>query len=242
MRLFSLIARMAPGDPKRIRLRDGVIEDHMPYARHVAVRYAAHQSQIDDLAQVAYLRLLKAADNFDPEYGTAFLGYATVMIIGEIKRYFRDLTWDVHVPRRTQELSVALRRTTETLTHRLGRSPTVAELAGELDASEEEVIEALGAGEAYRVASLDKPMRPDEEGTTLAATIGEPDAGYDAVVDRESLKPLLAGLKERDKRILMMRYFHGMTQGQIAVEIGVSQMQVSRILTRILRDLRTAVG
>ena len=242
MRIFQRMRKLAENDPERARLRDEVIEDHMPYARHIAARYAGRSDLVEDFVQVAYLGLVKATDNFDPEYGTGFLGYATPMIIGEIKRYFRDATWDVHVPRRMQELSGALRKATETLTHDLGRSPTVAELAEKLSATPEEIADALDAAEAYTTASLDRPMGDEDDGAPLTAVIGEEDPRFDAVVDREALKPLLAKLGERDKRILMMRFFRGMTQSEIADQLGVSQMQVSRLLTRILGELRAGMG
>jgi len=242
MRVFHLMKQLAPDDPERARLRDSVIEDHMPYARHIASRYAGRGEAVDDFVQVAYVGLVKAADNFDPDYGTAFLGYATPMIIGEIKRYFRDATWDVHVPRRMQELSGALRKATETLTHDLSRSPTMVELAERLNATPEEITEAMDAAEAYTTASLDRPVQSDAESAPLAEFLGGEDPRFDAVVDREVLKPLLAQLDERDKRILMMRFFRGMSQSDIGEQLGVSQMQVSRLLARILEQLRVGFG
>ena len=239
MRIFRRMRTLPPGDPVRERLRAEVIEDHMAYARRIAARYGGHGEVVEDFVQVAYLGLVKAVDNFDPEHGTGFLGYATPMIMGEIKRYFRDATWDVHVPRRMQELSSALRKVTEALTQELGRSPSVAELADRVKATPEEVIEAMDAASAYTTASLDRPVRVDAaEGASLAEFVGGEDPRFEAVVNREVLKPLLAKLGERDKRILMMRFFRGMTQSQIGEELHVSQMQVSRLLTRILEDLR----
>lgn len=239
MRVFQRMRKLPPGDPERERLRAEVIEDHMAYARRIAARYGGHGEVVEDFVQVAYLGLVKAVDNFDPEHGTGFLGYATPMIMGEIKRYFRDATWDVHVPRRMQELSSALRKVTEALTQELGRSPSVAELAERVKATPEEVIEAMDAASAYTTASLDRPVRVDAaEGASLAEFVGGEDPRFEAVVNREVLKPLLAKLGERDKRILMMRFFRGMTQSQIGEELHVSQMQVSRLLTRILEDLR----
>jgi RNA polymerase sigma-B factor len=242
MRVFERIRQLPAGDPERARLRDAVIEDHMPYARHIATRYGGHGASVEDFVQVAYVGLVKAVDNFDPEYGTGFLGYATPMMLGEIKRYFRDATWDVHVPRRMQELTGAIRKVTEALTHDLGRSPTVAELAVRLKADPEEVTEALEAAEAYTTASLDRPVNTDAGSAPLAEFLGGDDQRLEAVVDREALKPLLAGLGDRDKRILMMRFFRGMTQSEIGEELGVSQMQVSRLLTRILEELRAGLG
>lgn len=241
MRILTRMNRLPVGDPERERLRNEVIEDHMPYARHIASRYGGRGQVVEDFVQVAYLGLVKAVDNFDPEYGTGFLGYATPMIIGEIRRYFRDATWDVHVPRRMQELTTALRSATERLTRELGRSPSVAEVAEALGVDPEEIAEALDAAEAYTAASLDRPVGGAPEGATLGELMGGDDVRLDAVVDRESLKPLLAKLDPRDKQILMMRFFRGMTQSQIGDELGVSQMQVSRLLTRILSELRAGL-
>ena len=242
MRLFHRMKELDPDDPERERIREEIIRDHMPYARHIATRYGGRGEIVEDFVQVAYLGLVKAADNFDPDHGTGFLGYATPMILGEIKRYFRDATWDVHVPRRMQELSSALRKTTEQLTHDLGRSPTVAELAEKLKADPEEITEALDATEAYTTASLDRPVKTEASGATLTDFLGDDDPRFEAVVNREVLKPLLARLGERDKRILLMRFFRGMTQSEIGEQLGVSQMQVSRLLTRILEELRAGFG
>jgi RNA polymerase sigma-B factor len=241
MRILTRMNRLPAGDPERERLRGEVIADHMPYARHIATRYGGRGQVGEDFIQVAYLGLVKAVDNFDPDYGTGFLGYATPMIIGEIRRYFRDATWDVHVPRRMQELTTALRRATEQLTGELGRSPSVAELAEVLNVDPEEIADALDAAEAYTAASLDRPAGNEPDGATVGELVGAEDIRFDAVVNRESLKPLLAKLDERDKRILMMRFFRGMTQAQIGDQLGVSQMQVSRLLTRILSELRAGL-
>jgi RNA polymerase sigma-B factor len=247
MRVLRRMAALPEGDPERARLRAEVIEDHMPYARHIAQRYGGHGGGAsgasgEDFEQVAYLGLVKAVDNFDPEHGTGFLGYATPMIIGEIKRYFRDATWGVHVPRRMQELSGALRKATDALTHELGREPTIAELAEHLGAEPEEIVEAIDAAGAYTTASLDHPVNTEEQGASLLDFMGEQDERFEAVIDRQVLTGLLAELGERDKRILLMRFFRGMTQAEIGAELGVSQMQISRLLNRILRDLRAGFG
>jgi RNA polymerase sigma-B factor len=239
MKVLRYMSTLAPDDPERIRLRDEVVEDHMPYARHLAHRYARSGVSEDDFRQVAYLGLVKAVDNFDPGYGTGFLGYATPMIVGEIKRHFRDTTWSVHVPRRMQELSGSLRKAVETMTSELGREPTVPELAERLEATEEEIIQAIEASEAYTTASLDHPVGDDSDGAPLGELLGDRDPAFDLMIDRQVLKGLVAKLGERDKRILLMRYFRGMTQSEIGEELGVSQMQVSRLLTRILGELRT---
>ena len=242
MRVLRRMAELPADDPERARLRAEVIEDHMPYARHIAQRYGGHGASTEDFEQVGYLGLVKAVDNFDPQYGTGFLGYATPMIIGEIKRYFRDATWGVHVPRRMQELTGALRKATDALTHDLGREPTIAELAERLGAEPEEIVEAIDAAGAYTTASLDHPVNTEEQGASLLEFMGEEDSRFDAVIDRQVLTALLAKLGERDKRILLMRYFRGMTQAEIGVELGVSQMQISRLLSRILRELRDGFG
>lgn len=249
MRVLCRMSELPEDDPERARLRAEVIEDHMPYARHIAQRYGGHGSHGgasgatgEDFEQVAYLGLVKAVDNFDPEYGTGFLGYATPMIIGEIKRYFRDATWGVHVPRRMQELSGALRKATDALTNEFGREPTIAELAEHLGAQPEEIVEAIDAAGAYTTASLDHPVNSEDQGASLLDFMGEQDERFEAVIDRQVLTGLLAELGERDKRILLMRFFRGMTQAEIGEELGVSQMQISRLLNRILRELRSGFG
>lgn len=242
-RRFEVLAECEPDSVRHRTLRDELIAEHMNYARYVASRFSVPADTAEDLEQVAYLALIKAVDNFDPARGTAFLGYLTPMVAGEIKRYFRDSTWDVHVPRRMQELSLALHGApAEQLERRLGRSPTIAELAEHLGAQPEEIVEAFDASAAYSATSLERPLVPgDEQGASLGETLGGDDDAYEWVVDREALKPLLAALPEKDKRILLMRFFRGMTQSQIGTELGVSQMQVSRYLTRILGTLRDAV-
>ncbi|HET9170777.1 MAG TPA: SigB/SigF/SigG family RNA polymerase sigma factor [Actinospica sp.] len=242
MRVLRQLATLAPDDPERDRLRAEIVEDHMPYARHLAHRYVRGGGTEEDIEQVAYLGLIKAVDNFDVSYGTGFLGYATPMIVGEIKRYFRDTTWSVHVPRRLQELSGAMRKAIEALVAELGREPTVPELAERLEATEEEIVEAIDASEAYTTASLDHPVGDEADGALLGEMLGDRDPAFDLMIDRQVLKGLVAELGERDKRILLMRYFRGMTQTEIGAELGVSQMQVSRLLTRILGRLRSGFG
>jgi RNA polymerase sigma-B factor len=242
-RMFQEMSAHDPGSPARQAVRDAIVADHMDYARYVASRFKAPPGGVEDVVQVAYLALVKAVDNFDAEYGVPFIGYLTPMVTGEIKRHFRDTTWDLHVPRRMQELTLELRGAADVLSHALGRSPSVKELAEHLEARPEDVVEAMDASGAYSAASLDRPVSTGEEqGTPLGELLGGDDAGYDWVVDRETLKPLLAKLSDRDKRILLMRFFRNMTQSKIAEELGVSQIQVSRLLDRILTELRAAVG
>ena len=230
-------------DPEYEALREHVIGEYMSYARYVARRFRQRGELTQDLEQVAYLGLVKAVDNFDPDYGTTFLTYATPLIAGEIKRHFRDTTWDLHVPRRMQELSAVVRAAQEELTHRLGTVPGAEDVAFFLDLPLEEVIEAYEAVAAYHAASLDVPVIPAEgDTTTLGDLLGDEDPGIGLVVDREALKPLLHRLTGREKRILLMRYFRNMSQAEIGAELHVSQMQVSRLLSQILERPRHRLG
>ncbi|GAA2063956.1 hypothetical protein GCM10009839_89210 [Catenulispora yoronensis] len=240
--LFRL--RALPADhPEYEALRDHVIGEYMAYARFVARRFRQRGEPPQDLEQVAYLGLVKAVDNFDPAYGTTFLTYATPIITGEIKRHFRDTTWDLHVPRRMQELSALVRGAQEELTQRLGAAPSAEDVAFFLDLPLDEVVEAYEAVAAYHTASLDVPIAlADGDGTTLGELIGDEDPALGLVVDREALKPLLERLTAREKRILLMRYFRNMSQAEIGAELGVSQMQVSRLLSQILERLRQRLG
>ena len=240
--LFRL--RTLPSDhPEYDALREHVISEYMSYARYVARRFRQRGEPAQDLEQVAYLGLVKAVDNFDPDYGTTFLTYATPIIAGEIKRHFRDTTWDLHVPRRMQELSATVRAAQEELTQRMGTSPSAEDVAYFLDLSLEDVVEAYEAVAAYHTASLDVPVAlPDGDGATLGELLGDEDPGIDLVVDREALKPLLERLTGREKRILLMRFFRNMSQAEIGAELGVSQMQVSRLLSQILERLRQRLG
>lgn len=244
MRVLRRMVSLPIGDPERYRLRDEVVRDHMQYARHIARRYSTRGSAAEDFEQVAYLGLVKAVDNFDPDHGTGFLGYATPMIVGEIKRYFRDATWCVHVPRHMQELTGALHKAADALTADLGRPPTVTELAENMGVPAEELLEALDASEAYNTSSLDRPVGHEggEEGTCLGELIGAEDPGYEHAVDHEVLRGLVDGLGERDRRILLMRFFRGMTQSEIGDRLGISQMQVSRLIAKILARLRSGFG
>jgi RNA polymerase sigma-B factor len=234
--------QLGPGHPEHAPLREQVIAEYMSYARHLALRYAAPGRSADDLRQVAYVGLIKAVDNFDPDFGAAFLSYATPTILGELKRYFRDHTWAVHVPRRIQELSGQLPPVTEALTQRLHREPTVREIAGILAAEPAEVLDAIGATGLHFLDSLDLPVNADQStGLSYGDLIGAQDPGMQNVVERETLRPLLAGLPARDKRILHLSFFGDMSQAQIGSELGVSQMQISRLLSSILLRLRQDV-
>jgi RNA polymerase sigma-B factor len=233
---------LGAGHPEYAVLRERVIAEYMSYARHLALRYAAAGRGADDLRQVAYVGLIKAVDNFDPGFGAAFLSYATPTILGELKRYFRDHTWAVHVPRRIQELNGQVQPVTEALTQRLHREPTIREIAGILVADPGEVLDAINATGLHFLDSLDLPVSTDQSTSmSYGDLIGAEDPGIQNVVDRETLRPLLAGLPARDKRILHLSFFGGMSQAQIGSELGVSQMQISRLLSGILLRLREGV-
>jgi RNA polymerase sigma-B factor len=222
--LFVRLSELPEGDPERLRIRGELVELHLPLVEYLARRFRNRGEWLDDLTQVATIGLIKSIDRFDLSRGVEFSTYATPTIVGEIKRHFRDKGWAVRVPRRLQELKLALTKAIGDLAQRLGRAPTVAELAAHLQMSEEEVLEGLESANAYSTVSLDAPDSGDEDAP--------------AVAYRESLKPLLERLPPREKRILLLRFFANMTQSQIAIELGISQMHVSRLLARTLAQLR----
>ncbi|MCN9240045.1 SigB/SigF/SigG family RNA polymerase sigma factor [Streptomyces sp. RY43-2] len=218
-------------------LRNRLVRMHLPLVEHLARRFRNRGEPLDDLTQVATIGLIKSVDRFDPERGVEFSTYATPTVVGEIKRHFRDKGWAVRVPRRLQELRLALTTATAELSQQHGRSPTVHELAQKLAISEEEVLEGLESANAYSTLSLDVPDT-DDESPAVADTLGAEDEALEGVEYRESLKPLLEDLPPREKRILLLRFFGNMTQSQIAQEVGISQMHVSRLLARTLAQLR----
>ncbi|MHB1446021.1 MAG: RNA polymerase sigma factor SigF [Acidimicrobiales bacterium] len=225
-------------------LRNHLVNAHLGLAEYLARRFANRGEPLDDLIQVASIGLVKAVDRFDPDRPVEFSTYATHTIAGELKRHFRDKGWAVRAPRRLQELYLRLGQAVAELSQELGRSPTVAELAAGMQASEEEVLEAMEAGQAYRFASLDAPAPgPDDEGSsTLASQLGEDDLTMAAAEDRAALSPLLASLPARERRILFLRFFQGLTQSEIATQLGISQMHVSRLLARSLSQLRAVAA
>ncbi len=240
-RVPGLVARLlacGSDDARRAEVRAELISTCMPMARYLARRYRNRGESLDDLVQVATVGLIKAVDGFDPGRGTTFGAYAVPTIIGEIKRYFRDKGWAIRVPRRLQELHLQIVNVVDPLTQRLGRAPTVTELAERLGTSEEHVIEGLACAPAYRALSLQAPAGADPEGATLADLLGTADPELEQVERREALRPLIAKLPVREQRIIAMRYFGNMTQSQIAAATGISQMHVSRLLGHSLRVLR----
>lgn len=219
-------------------LRDELVAAHLGLAEYLARRFANRGESLDDLIQVASYGLLKAVDRFDPDREVEFSTYATHTIVGEIKRHFRDRAWAIRAPRRMQELYLRLGKVVGTLGQELGRSPTIAELAVDLAVSEEEVLEALEAGAAYRFSSLDAPNAADDDTQSLAARLGEEDPRFVDAEDRAMLFPLLARLPPREQRIIQLRFFEGLTQSEIAGRLGISQMHVSRLLARSVAELR----
>ena len=232
------LARLRPDDPARPTLRSRVVEAHLPLVKHLAGRYRHRGEPLEDLVQVGTIGLIHAVDRFDPDRGVELASYATPIILGEIRRHFRDRSGAVRVPRRLRELSAAMTPARAELTHQLGRSPTVAELTAHLGESEETILDALEAGRAHLVA----PIGTDEPGPELAERLGENDEALAGVDDRETLRPLLSRLPSREKQILALRFLRGMSQAQIAEELGISQMHVSRLLSRTVAELTEGLG
>ncbi|MDQ0583381.1 RNA polymerase sigma-B factor [Streptomyces rishiriensis] len=235
--MFIELRKLENTSAEYAEMRNQLVRMHLPLVEHLARRFRNRGEPLDDLTQVATIGLIKSVDRFDPERGVEFSTYATPTVVGEIKRHFRDKGWAVRVPRRLQELRLALTTATAELSQQHGRSPTVHELAEKLAISEEEVLEGLESANAYSTLSLDVPDT-DDESPAVADTLGAEDEALEGVEYRESLKPLLEDLPPREKRILLLRFFGNMTQSQIAQEVGISQMHVSRLLARTLAQLR----
>jgi RNA polymerase sigma-B factor len=222
--------------------REQLIEQYMSLVRSLARRYSYRGEQLEDLVQIGAIGLIKAIDRFDLDRGVELTTYATPNIIGEIKRHFRDKGWSVRVPRGLQELNVQLSRLVEQLTVQLGRSPTIAELAKAAGAQEEEVLEALESGRAYSSLSLSAGGGGDgEEDLDPLESIGTEEHQYEVSEDRAVLAPGFKALDERERRILQLRFFEGLTQSQIAQHVGISQMHVSRLIRRSLEKIRDAI-
>jgi RNA polymerase sigma-B factor len=219
--------------------RDRLVERFLPLARHFALRYARPGEPFDDVFQVACIGLLNAIDRFDVSRERAFSSFAVPTIAGEIKRHYRDRTWAVHVPRDLQDLVLATERMARGLETGLGRTPTVPELAVKLERTEEQVLEALRASPAQRAVSLDAPQGDDEDSSaTLGATIATDDPGFEQAEDRTVLRRLTRALTPRDRLIVALRFEYDLTQQQIGEHVGLSQMQISRILRSSLARLR----
>ena len=234
--MLRRLAALPAGDPARPALRQHLVEAQLPLVHHLAQRFRGRGEPYDDLVQVGTIGLLNAVDRFDPERGS-FTGFAVPTILGEIRRHFRDRGWAMRVPRRLQELGRQVSEARETLTQKLGRSPTVQEIAQHLNADTDLVLEALDTASVYATVPL--PSTP-EEGEM--APLGFIDPSLELVEQRATLRPLLARLPARERTILALRFVRGMSQSQIAAEVGVSQMHVSRLITRSLAVLREGLS
>ena len=235
--LLAELAALGPDDPRRRDIRDHLVTMHLPLVEHLARRFRDRGESHEDLVQVGTIGLIKAVDRFDVDRGVEFSTYATPTIVGEIKRHFRDRGWAIRVPRRLQEMRLQINRATSDLSQELGRSPSVAELAERIGVTEDEILEGLESSQAYATTTLDGGDE-DDVGASVAATLGSVDMALEGVENRESLRPLLASLPEREQRILVLRFFENKTQSQIAEEVGLSQMHISRLLAKTLASLR----
>jgi RNA polymerase sigma-B factor len=225
-----------------LQAREQLIEQYMSLVRSLARRYSYRGEQLEDLVQIGAIGLIKAIDRFDIERGVELTTYATPNIIGEIKRHFRDKGWAVRVPRGLQELNVQLSRLVEQLTVQFGRSPTIPELATAAGAQEEEVLEALESGRAYSSLSLSSSGGDGEDDMDPLESIGTIEHQYEVSEDRAVLAPGFRALDERERKILQLRFFDGLTQSQIAQQVGISQMHVSRLIRRSLEKIRAEIA
>ncbi|HEV3320198.1 MAG TPA: SigB/SigF/SigG family RNA polymerase sigma factor [Solirubrobacteraceae bacterium] len=234
----ELFAQAQAGDG---RAREELVERYLPLARRLARRYQRSEEPLEDLMQVASLGLLKAVDRYDPSRDTAFSSFAVPTILGELRRHFRDRTWSVRVPRELQELALRVDKTASALSSQHGRAPTVGEIAAAMDCTEEQVLEALQAAGAYRAGSLDAPRSPageDSAGESVADAIGVEEGGFERAEERATLRPMFAHITERERLVLTLRFVEDLTQAEIGERIGVSQMQVSRLIRHALARLR----
>jgi len=238
--LFKELADLRPGDPHRAALRAELIEGYLPVARHIARRFAGRGEPEDDLIQAGTIGLIGAVDRFDPHRGFDFLSFAVPTITGEIRRHFRDHTWATRVPRRLKDIQSSMTAAIAPLSQELGRAPRPSEIAGRLGVPVEDVLDGLNAQQAYRNDSLDQLT--EAGASPLARSAGLVDAAIEGVEDRETLGPLLDALPERERRIIVLRFFGNRTQTQIAEVVGVSQMHVSRLLDRTLKELRELIA
>ncbi|MDQ0936242.1 SigB/SigF/SigG family RNA polymerase sigma factor [Streptomyces turgidiscabies] len=231
-----------PEGPERDALRDELVRAWLPMSERIAIRFRGRGEALEDLYQVAAVGLVKAVDHYDPERGAAFEAYAVPTVTGEIKRHFRDHLWALHVPRRVQDLRNRVRSATKELSATVpGRPPTVAEIATYAELSESDVRTGMEALECFSVLSLEAEL-PRTDGYALADTVGGTDPGFDLIVDRTAVGPCLRALPERERTILYLRYFRGMTQSRIASQLGISQMHVSRLLSTCCARIREELG
>jgi RNA polymerase sigma-B factor len=234
--LFDEMVALPPNEPQRAALRAKLVTGYLPVVQHIARRFAGRGEPVDDLEQAGTVGLLNAVDRFEPQRGIDFLSYAVPTITGEVRRHFRDRTWSMRVPRRLKDLQSAINGVVGPLSQELGRAPRPSEIAGRLGIPTDEVVEGLDAQQAYRSSSLDELVAGAD--TTLTDTLGVADAELEKVEYRQTLAPLLDELPERERTILVLRFFGNMTQTQIADKVGISQMHVSRLLAQTVASLR----
>jgi RNA polymerase sigma-B factor len=239
--LLAELHDLPEDSPRRAALREKLVEAHMPLVVYLARRFSGRNEPMADLVQVGAIGLLKAIDRFDPARGLEFSTYATPTILGEIKRHFRDTGWLIHVPRRAQELQTTVNTARADLSQELGRSPTVAELADRIEVDEESVLEALDAARAYSGVPLDVLAAPGEP-VPEHPMLGVVDEGYEQVEQRALLRDVISKLPDSEREILLLRFVANKTQTEIAAIVGVSQMQVSRLVARGLKRLRASLG
>ncbi|MEU7006362.1 SigB/SigF/SigG family RNA polymerase sigma factor [Streptomyces sp. NPDC046332] len=240
--LFTRLEELEEGTPEHAYVRNTLIELNLSLVKFAARRFRNRAEPTEDIVQVGTIGLIKAIDRFEVGRDVEFSAFALPTIVGEMKRFFRDTSWAVQVPRRLQELRIELAKAIDTLEQRLGRRPTRAELADHLRIGEESVAEGEQASNGYVARSLDTPTGDDESAVTVGARrLGEEERAFELIEALESLKPLIAGLEERDRRILALRFGEELTQAEIGERLGLSQMHISRLLARILDELRTGL-
>ena len=239
--LLTELHALPEDSPERAVLRERLVEQHMPLVVYLARRFFGRNEPMNDLIQVGAIGLIKAIDRFDPSRGLEFSTYATPTILGELKRHFRDTGWLIHVPRRAQELQTTLNAARADLSQELGRAPTVRELAERIDVDEDSVIEALDVSRAYSGVPLDI-LTPPGEVAPEHPKLGFTDEGFEQVEQRELLRGVIAQLPDREREVLLLRFVANKTQTEIAGIVGVSQMQVSRLVARGLKKLRASLG
>lgn len=239
--LFARLAVLEEGTPEYSYVRNTLVELNLSLVKFAALRFANRAEPMEDIIQVGTIGLIKAINRFDLEREVEFASFALPTVIGEIKRFFRDSSWSVRVPRRLQELRIDLAKALDVLEQRLGRRPTTAELAAYLDVSEEEVVEGERASNGYTAQSLDATVNDEDASNAVNRRLGIDDPAFDIIDSLEALKPLIATLDERDRLILSLRFREELTQSEIGERLGISQMHVSRLLARILEKLRAGI-
>jgi len=240
-RALAAVAHLEPNHPRRRRVRDQVVCENLPMARRLAGCFAGRGECLDDLVQVANLGLVRAADRFDASHGVSFAGFAGPTILGELRHHFRDSRWHLRVDRRLQELYLEVRRAADDLTQDLGHRPSVAEIAERTGLARQDCEQALAAAGAFQPLSLNRPADSDESAADLVELLGGRDPDLESVTDRFALTQVVADLSPTDRRLLTLRFYANLTQAEIAGQLGVSQMQVSRLLAALLGKLRVAL-